>query len=337
MALDLAVEMSDLRGWAGQVGRASDDLASACGYANGNIADADFGRILEVITGDYAAMLPKFHNILQADSVGLDHERAALNASADAYKEVDQRSSDRFTRLAEGGLLRTVDDGVAHGFNDPLFATAMLAPPDGGGVVLPEVSFGWLFDQVCDVIVWVGGPDPREYVTRWIAGDIDKAARQVSAWQHVTNCVDAVDTNLKSGQTAIARTWTGSASTAAGAQMDKWGACLTDQSSKMRQMARYLGDAVDQAIKMAQCIVDIIRAVVSIVSAGLSNAAIPIYGQWKLIKSGKEAIKMINSARKVIAVFWNFLNLVKSFIQLCISTFTADALPPAPSAATVLG
>lgn len=337
MAPDFTVEISDLRGWACQVGRASDDLDSARRYAAGNIADADFGRILETITGDYSAMLSQFHNILRADSTGLDHERAALNASADVYKSVDNRSRDHFSRLAGGGTLHIVDDDVANGFNDFLFAATMLAPPGGSGVALPEVSFGWILDKVCDLVIWVGGPDPREYVTRWIAGNIDKAALQVSAWQHVAGCVDAVDANLKSGKAAITHTWAGLASITAGAQMDKWGTCLADQSSKMRQMAGYLGDTVDEAVKMAQCVVDIIKEVISIVSAGLSNAAIPLYGQWKLIKSVKEAIIMINKARKVITVFWSFLNMVKSFIKVCISTFSADALPPAPSAAVVPG
>jgi hypothetical protein len=66
MATGFAVKISDLRGWARQVGRASGDLDSARRYAAGNIADADFGRILETITGDYAAMLSPFHTILQA-------------------------------------------------------------------------------------------------------------------------------------------------------------------------------------------------------------------------------------------------------------------------------
>ncbi|MGH3912646.1 MAG: hypothetical protein ACRDTC_04450, partial [Pseudonocardiaceae bacterium] len=164
-----------------------------------------------------------------------------------------------------------------------------------------------------------------------------KAATQVSAWQHVADCVDAIDANLTAGKAAIARTWTGSASAAAVVQLDKWGTCLTDQSAKMRQMAGYLGDAVDQAVKMAQVVVDIIKEVISIVSAALSNAAIPFYGQWKLIKTVKEAITMVNSARKVIVAFWNFLVMVQSFIQLCISTFSADVLPPAPSTAAVPG
>ncbi|MET0135176.1 MAG: hypothetical protein ABW215_16475 [Kibdelosporangium sp.] len=335
MTTDISVEISDLRGWARQVGRASDHMGSAHGYATGNIADAEFGAILELITGDYAAMLPKLHGILQADSTGLDHEEAALDTAANEYKASDARSSDHFTKLAGGGNLHTTDDGVANGFEDVTDAAGKLVAPSAGGAALPEVSFGWILDKVCDLVVWVGGPDPREYVTKWIAGNIEKASTQVSAWQHVGECVDAVDGNLKAGKAAIARTWIGSASAAEAAQMVKWGTCLTDQSAKIKQMGAYLHDAIDQAVKMAQVVVDIIKEVISIVSAALSNAAIPGYGQWKLIKTVKEAITMINSARKVIMVFWNFLNMVKSFIHLCAATFTAESLPPAPSVTAV--
>lgn len=329
------VEISDLRGWAQQVSRASNDMVSAHDYATGNIADADFGRILEVITSDYAAMLPAFRGILQADGTGLDTTHSALNASANSYKTMDERSRDHFTELAGGGIMHTVDDGVANGFDDRSSASATLTPPDGGGAALPEVSFGWILDKVCDLVIWVGGPDPREYVTKWIAGDIQKAARHASAWQHVADCVNAVDVNLDSGRAAIASTWTGSAATAAATHMDRWGTSLTDQSSAMRQMSRYLMDAVDQAVKMAQVVVDIIKTVISLVSAALSNAAIPFYGQWKLIKTVKEAIVMINNARKVIMVFWNAMNMVKSLIIACIATFSAESLPPAPSTAEV--
>jgi hypothetical protein len=332
---DVSVEISDLKGWSAQVGRASGDMTAAHGYATGNVADADFGAILEMITGDYAAMLGKVHAVLQADGTGLDHERAALSSCADAYKQVDEKSGDHFTNIAGVGNVHTIDDGVATGFDDVASAQTKLSPPSTGGVALPQVSFGWILDKVCELVVWVGGPDPREYVTKWIAGNIEKASLQVSAWQHVAECVDAVQANLNSGKAAISRTWTGAASVAAGDQMGKWGTCLADQSAKMRQMSTHLHDAVDQAVKMAQCVVDIIKTVISVVSAGLSNAAIPFYGQWKLISSVKEAITMINSARKVITAFWSVLNMVKSFIQLCVSTFTAESLPPAPSVSAV--
>lgn len=329
---NIAVEISDLRGWAGQVGRASGDLGAAHGYATGNIADADFGRILELITGDYAAMLTKAHGVLQADSTGLKAEQSALSASADEYKAADAKSRDHITNLGGGVRLHTSDDGVANGFDDPVPAKAKLTAPSPGATQLPEVSFGWVLDKVCDLVIWVGGTDPREYVTKWIAGDIGKASMQVAAWRAVADCVDAVQTNLNSGKIAIARTWRGDAASAAGAQMGKWGAALTDQSGKMRKLAEHLHDCVDQAVKMAQCVVDIIKTVISIVMAGLSNAAIPLYGQWKLIKTVKEAITMINNARKVIMAFWNVLTMVKSLIQLCAAAFSAEALPPAPSA-----
>ncbi|MBP2471741.1 uncharacterized protein YukE [Crossiella equi] len=328
---NIAVEISDLRGWAGQVGRASGDLGAAHTYATGSIADADFGRILELITADYAAMLGKAHGILAADGKGLAAEQSALSASAEEYKEADRKSRDHITQVG-GTTLHTSDDGVANGFDDVTAPRGKLTPPSPGGAQLPEVSFGWVLDRVCDLVVWVGGPDPREYVTKWIAGDIGKASTQVSAWRAVADCVDAVQANLSSGKTAIGRTWTGAASDAAGAQMGRWGTALTEQSGKMRELAKHLHDCVDQAVKMAQCVVDIIKTVISIVTAALSNAAIPAYGQWKLIKTVKEAITMINNARKVIMAFWNVVTMVKSFIIYAASVFTTDKLPTAPSA-----
>ncbi|MCT2582377.1 hypothetical protein [Actinophytocola gossypii] len=283
---DFTVELSDLRGWADQVERGSGDLEAAHGYATSNIADADFGRILELITDDYQALLTAFHTVLQADAAGLDRAMSALDASADTYQAADDRSRNRLTEI-DGQTADITDDGAANGFTDQAAAAAKLTPPTDGGETLPEVSFGWILDKVCELVVWVGGPDPREYVTQWIAGDVAKASRQVSAWEHVADCVDAVDVNLDSGRAAITRTWTGAASTASASHMDLWSTCLTEQSSAMRQVAAHLRDAVDQAVKMAQVVVDIIKTVISLVSAALSNAAIPAYGQWKLIKTVK--------------------------------------------------
>jgi uncharacterized protein YukE len=329
---DVTVEISDLRGWAGQVGRASGDLGTAHDYATSNVADANFGKIMELITSDYAGLLTAFHTVLAADGTGLGKAGSALGASADTYRSADEKSKSRFTELPGGETGDITDDGVANGFDDLAPAAAKLTPATDGGAALPEVSFGWILDKVCDLVVWVGGPDPREYVTKWIAGDVAKAARQVSAWQHIADCVDAVDANLDSGRAAIVKTWTGDASTASAGHMDKWSTCLGGQSAAMRQIAGHLHDTIDQAVKMAQVVVDIIKTVISLVSAALSNAAIPGYGQWKLIQTVKEAITMINSARKVIMVFWNALNMVKALIIATVATFSAESLPPAASA-----
>lgn len=54
---------------------------------------------------------------------------------------------------------------------------------------------------------------------------------------------------------------------------------------------------IGQAVQMAQVVVDIIKTVISIVSAALSSAYIPGWGQWKATKTVKEAITLVNNAR----------------------------------------
>jgi hypothetical protein len=329
------VELADLRGWAQQVGRASSDLGSARNYAAGQIADADFGKILELISGAYAGMIPKFHQVLEEDSDRLGKTRDALNSAAKGYREADDRAHGRLAHLPGGQVGKITDDGVANGFDDRGSATAELVSPGGEGVSmpdLPEVSFGFLFDKVCDLIVSVGGPDPREHVTRWLAGDLDKAARQVSAWRAVAACCDVVEENLTWGRKSITNTWTGPAASAAIAHVENWASVLTGQAGAMRKMGDHLWDMIGQAVQMAQVVVDIIRTVVSLVTAALSNAAIPFYGQWKLVKTVWEGIKMVWNAIKVVRVFLNALTLLIDTIQLCVNAFTADRLPAAPAA-----
>jgi uncharacterized protein YukE len=309
-------------------------MGASNGYATSNIADADFGMILQLITGEYAALIGKFHDILAADRDGLRSSGEALSSAATAYHDADESVSGNVAQVA-GQATTITDDGVANGFDDGASATSKLITPGAQGASLPdppEVTFGWILDKVCDLVAWVGGPDPRAEVTRWIAGDVDKAARHVGAWQAVANCVDVVQANLAAGKVSIGGTWTGSAASAAIAHMDKWSTCLTDQSSAMRKMAQHLNDAINEAVKMAQVVVDIVRTIVSVISAGLANAAIPFYGQWKLISSVKEAITMIWSAIKVIQVFWNMLNLIIDAIQMAIASFSRESLPPAPAA-----
>lgn len=329
------VELADLRGWAQQVGRASSDMGTAKGYATSNIADADFGKILELISGPYAEMLPKFHGVLQEDSVRLGQTRAALDAVAKAYQEADQRSSGRFAHLPGGQVAEITDDGRADGFADSGSATAALVPPGSSGMSLPdppEISLGFVFDKVCGLMASITGFDLREKITQWIAGDVDKAARQVAAWRALAACCDVVEQNLLGGRKSIANTWTGTAANSATAHVEKWDTSLDNQSNAMRKMGDHLSDIIGQAVQMAQVVVDIIRTVVSIVTAGLSSAAIPFYGQWKLVKSVWEGVKMAYSAWKVVQVFLNALKMVIATIEMCVNAFSIDNLPPAPSA-----
>ena len=324
---ELTVELSDLRGWSSQTGRASLDLEGCRHYAGLHIADADFGMILELMSGDYANMIPKMHGVLQADSTGLREMRDALDLAVGIYTEADRQSADQLAHLGGGVTGVIVDDGEAMGFMDPANVLATLLTPTGDGVRLPEVSFGFIWDKVCDLIVWVGFPDPREAVTRWLVGDIEKATRQVKAWQVLADAVDGVHENITSGKVQIYKTWTGDAAHAAITQMDRWAFCLGEQAPAMRKIGEHLRTVTDEAFKMAQVVVDIIKTVIDLITAALSNAAIPFYGQWKLIQSVKEAYQMVRNAIKVITVFHDLLTAFIDTIKMCSAYFSVEKLP----------
>ena len=323
---DLRVDLSSLGAWSDQVERASDNLGNAESYGRSHISDGDFGRILELITGDYEALISSFHSVLETDAQRLAAFSSALDLTREDFAETDAQVAQTF------GVGAAIVDGGAVRFPDARSARSIPAPSNSGDV-LPEVSFGYLLDKCCDLIVWVGGPDPREYVTKWIAGDVAKASLQADAWEHLSVCVDSVQRNLDAGLSRIARTWAGGAAQNAAARTTGWIDALATQATSCTSMAGHLRDMVEQAVQMAQVVVDIIKTVISIVTAALSSAYIPGWGQWKAIKTVKEAITLVNNARKVITVFWNAITMIKDSIIMIINHFTISALPPEPVAA----
>lgn len=133
------------------------------------------------------------------------------------------------------------------------------------------------------------------------------------------------------GDAAIRETWTGKAATAAAAYLDQWVTALREQANAMDQVSGYLHDMVKQAVDMAQVVVAIVKEIISLISAGWSMASIPIYGEIKLVEKVKDAIKLVNDARKVITVFWNALKMVIATFQVAADAFTAESLPAAPA------
>jgi uncharacterized protein YukE len=322
---ELAVELSDLRGWAAQVGRAGADGTGLSDYASSHVTDGDFGAILDLITGDYEALIPAFHSVLATDGERLEATGASLETMADRYRDLDARVAQEF-----GVGARIIDDGRADGFRDVADASAV-PTPTSTGEELPEVSFGFPFDQLCDLMSSIGGPDPREYVTQWIAGDVGKASLHASAWEHAADGVKAMERNLASGSAAIGRTWDGRAAVRSAEYVEEWVTALSDQASGMSQVSAHLRDMIRQAVDMAQVVVDIIKTVVATAAAAWSNAYIPIYGQIKLVDKVRDLIKLVNDARTVITMFWSALVLIKDGIVMVMHSFDVDALPLAPA------
>jgi len=191
-------------------------MGSAHKYAQSHIADADFGVILELLTGPYADVIDQFHHVLDEDHARLDKAEQGLRAADRLYKGMETQTAADFARLDRGQKGEIEVDGESIGFEDVTAGESQLVPPSSEGITIPEVSFGWLLDQACELISLVGGPDLREEVTKYLAGDLDKAAMQANAWDATADCVGAVKANLASGQEVITHSWSGDASRAAG-------------------------------------------------------------------------------------------------------------------------
>jgi uncharacterized protein YukE len=321
----LAAELSDLRGWSAQLGRAGDDCGAAADYLRSHVTDGDFGMILELITLDYERLIPVFTEALATDGDRLAATGRSIDAIVRDYAATDARVAQDF---GVGAAIRD-DSLVGSGFYD--VATVLpIAGPTSDAATLPRVTFGLIFDKICDLTHWIIGIDPRDYVTRWVAGDIDKAALQASAWDHVSSCLDGVGRNLAGGQRAIEQTWRGAAATSAGAYMDQWLTALPQQSSGTARIAAHLRDMIRGAVDLAQNVVDIIRMIISICSAALASSYIPLWGQWKAVETIKEAWGLFQTARKAILAFWTILTTIKDLLISLVHGVTAEGLPSAP-------
>ena len=320
----LTVELADLRGWADQVGRAGGDCEQLAGYVSTFVPDGDFGRLLSLLTPDYEALIARVRDVLEVDGARLAGTRAGLRHVARRYERTDARVAETF-----GGGVAVRDDGRVRAVFRDSGATAP-AGPTCGGEVLPEVTFGWLLDQANELVCGLGGPDLRREITDLVAGDVAKAATQASAWGHAGAALAAVRDNLARGSDAVAVTWAGAASTSSRAYAGSWVDALSSQSVAMTLVAEHLRDVVDQAVDVAQLVVDAVKEICTLVAAGWTMASIPIYGQVQLVDKVRDAIRLANDARKVLAVFWNFLLVVKDAFVVAADCFTTQALPPAP-------
>lgn len=325
MSAAMEVELVDLRAWAQQVERNGAAATYLGDEASGTIGDGDFGRILELITGEYESMLPAFHAVLREDGSRLESMGAALREAARDYARTDRRVAQEF-----GAGAANRDDGATSGFEDD--RSTSTSCPFVSGAELPVLAFGFPWDQACDLASWVGLGDPRDEITEFIVGDVGKAQSQAASWDMYAGSLDGVRANLASGQSVIDATWSGRAASRASTQMAGWLTCLQSQSEGMKEMGDHIRDMVEQALDMAQLVVDTIKFFVSVISAGWSYAAIPGYGQWKLVKTLKEAWHLIRDAQKVISVFWSFLVVMKDVFTSMADVFTTTDLPTAPQA-----
>jgi hypothetical protein len=321
----LTVELADLRGWAAQVGRAGDDCAYLADYVTSYVPDGDFGRILSLIRADYERFCLRAREVLALEAGRLSDTGAALRLAAAGYARTDARVAQDL----DMGAALTDDGRVGRGFDDAGPTTP--PPPECGGQVLPTVTFGALFDQANDLLMHIGGPDVRSWATDQVTGDIGKATSQASVWEHAGRALSAVGGNLSHGSHRVARSWEGAAAASSGTYSQAWIGALDLQGDTMAGVAAHLRDAVEQAVDVAQVIVDVVKEMIAIAAAGWSLAGIPIFGQVELARRFRDVVRLLWDAKKVLAVFWYFLLVLKDCFVGAADTLDGEPLPDAPS------
>jgi hypothetical protein len=203
----MTVDLSELDAWSAQVQRASDDLTGIARNGGHGLVQTDFGPILETMMGAYNSLLPSVHQSLEDNGTGMRDHAEALRATA------------RDFTLTEDGVVRRHN---AHGvdgrdgsssFWDVADTTIRRAAPTESS--LPQISFGFPYDTVCDLVRMLTGFDIRAELAEKIGGDVVGASTQGSCFGSLGRSMTGVAANLQSGGQTISATWQGGASDAA--------------------------------------------------------------------------------------------------------------------------
>ena len=198
--------------------------------------------------------------------------------------------------------------------------------------MLPAVSFGGLFDQAHELLVQLGAPDVRSWATEFVGGDIGKALSQASAWEHAGRALTAVSGNLSHGSQRVARTWEGSAAQSSRTYSRDWIGALDLQGDTLARVAAHLRDAVEQAVDVAQLVVDTVKEMLAIVLAGYVLRLHPDLRPGRARQAApRHGAGCSGTPKKVLAVFWYFLLVIKDCFIGAADALTGEPLPPAPA------
>ena len=156
----LHVSLPVLRGYATVLDDVSRDLGGCEALASSYCVDADFGKIVEDLTSDYATLLPQLQELLAENETVMAQYALAIDRTASDFAHTDDGVASRFQ-----------GDGINAGSGTTSFTVSSVGSstpyaPEGE---LPEVSFGLLFDRLAWALETFVGWDVRGAVTDWIA------------------------------------------------------------------------------------------------------------------------------------------------------------------------
>ncbi|NPC41293.1 hypothetical protein [Nocardioides sp. zg-1230] len=315
----MTVDLSELDAWSAQVQRASDDLAGIARNGGHALVQTDFGPILETMMGAYHALLPSVHQSLEDNGTGMRDHAEALRATA------------RDFTLTEDGVVRRhqavgVDgrDGSSS-FWDVADTTIRRAGPTESG--LPQVSFGFPYDTVCDLVRMLTGFDIRAELAEKIGGDVVGASSQGSSFGALGQAVRGVASNLESGSRTISQTWQGGASDAAVRQIGAWVGSLDAQAGQLVQVGQTVVQVCRDAWQTALAVVQCVKAAVQTVSAALATMSIPGVGWARVVQAVFQAFQAVMKGYQALMRLIDMLKQVGSLITTVKSFFDGDRVP----------
>ena len=325
----MTVDLSELDAWSTQVQRASDDLSGIARNGGHALVQTDFGPILETMMGAYNALLPSIHQSLEDNGTGMRDHAEALRATARDFTLTEDGVARRHHAHAVDGR-----DGSSS-FWDVADTTVRRAAPTESS--LPQISFGFPYDTVCDLVRMLTGFDIRAELAEKIGGDVVGASTQGSCFGNLGRSLSGVSANLQSGGRTISESWQGGASDAAIAQIGTWVGSLDRQAAQLVQMGQTVVEVCRDAWQTALAVVQCVKSAVQTVSSALATLSIPGVGWARVVQAVVQAFQAVMKAYRVLTKLIDILQQVKSFIATVKSFFDGDTAPvstptaPAPA------
>lgn len=324
---ELRVHLPDMRGYSALIDAIGTDCGALSAQAETYCSNADFGKILEDLTADYAALLPVLHDLLAEQETLMKDYAIAIDQLVVDYETTDDGVAREF-----GG------DGITggSGTNSAKFAQVSpldyLASPYPSESDLPEVSFGYVFDKLAWALEKFCSWDVRAQVTDWIAGDVVDVSTQAKCWEIIGERIGDTRDNLGTGQSLVFQTWSGQAANSHAASMYGWDTALEDQATEFPQLGEYLRQVAEEAVNVAQLVVDCIRLAIDLILGAWSLMYVPVVGQARFVKKAWDAYKQASKATAYLRMFWSFLRTVKDYFVVLFDKLNPAILPSAPLA-----
>lgn len=320
----VTVELGDLRGYADVVDDLSRYLGRASGYADSHCVSTDFGKLLDPLAAAYAALLPQIRQQL-ADQVELMEATAiAIDETVRDFRLTDAQEAER-----HGGRVTITDDGKSTTYyGNPLTDFRSPAPQESE---LPEIDFGFPFDQLAWALEKICGYDVRREVTDWLVGDVVEVSKQSSAWYLVGSAATSYAWHLSNANTIVARTWTGDAADSTIQRLEEWRETLDQQGVDLDQVGKHLADIAADAVEMAQLAIDLIMFAVDLIASAWATQWIPVYGQARFAMKAWDAFQMVKEAWDKIQLFLDVLSLIVGSLEVLHDSFDPVNLPAAPA------